>query len=77
MQQTIGEGRTPLKGHTAASVNIAQKGPTGVALTNLFVGAPDEIPHPRLVEQYLKMNTFPMDGDNYGPYRTAMLGLIK
>jgi hypothetical protein len=48
-----------------------------VVLTNLFLGAPDEIPHTRLVEQYLKLNTFPMNGDNYGAYRTAMLGLIK
>jgi hypothetical protein len=70
-------GLPPLKGHTAASVNIAQKGPTGVVLTNLFQGAPDEVPHTRLVEQYLKLNTFPMSGDNYGAYRTAMLGLIK
>jgi hypothetical protein len=70
-------GLPPLKGHTAASVNIAQKGPTGVVLTNLFMGAPDEIPHTRLVEQYLKLNTYPGSGDNYGAYRTAMLGLIK
>jgi hypothetical protein len=70
-------GLPPLKGHTAASVNLAQKGPTGTALTNLFQGAPDEVAHPRYVEQYLKMNTFPSSADNYAPYRTAMLSLIK
>jgi hypothetical protein len=48
-----------------------------VELTNLFQGAPDEVAHTRLVEQYLKLNTFPMSGDNYAAYRTAMLGLIK
>jgi hypothetical protein len=65
-----------LKGHTG-NVMLAQKGPTGTVLTNLFVGAPDDIPHPRYVEQYLKMNTFPSSADNYAPYRTAMMGIIK
>ena len=67
----------PLKGHTDPAVTLARKGPTGTVLTNLFVGAPDDIPHPRYVEQYLKMNTYPSSADNYAPYRTAMLGLIK
>jgi hypothetical protein len=70
-------GLPPLKGHTAASVNLARKGPTGTVLTNLFQGAPDEVLHPRYVEQYLKMNTFPSSGDDYAPYRAAMLSLIE
>lgn len=70
-------GLPPLKGHTAASVMLAKKGPTGTLLTNLFAGAPAEIPHPRYVDQYLKMNTFGGNGDNYLAYRSAMLDLIK
>ena len=69
-------GLPPLKGHTGA-VTLAQKGPTGTVLTNLFTGAPAELAHPRLVEQYLKMNTFPGTADMYGAYRAAMLTLIK
>jgi hypothetical protein len=70
-------GLPPLKGHTDPALTLTRKGPTGTVLTNLFVGAPDDIPHPRYVDQYLKMNTFPSSGDNYAPYRSAMLNLIK
>jgi hypothetical protein len=70
-------GLPPLKGHTDPTVNLARRGPTGTVLTNLFVGAPADLAHPRYVEQYLKMNTFPGSGDDYGAYRIAMLGLIK
>jgi hypothetical protein len=69
-------GLPPLQGHTGA-VNLARKGPTGTVLTNLFQGAPDDLPHPRYVEQYLNMNTFPAAGDDYGAYRSAMLSLIQ
>jgi arylsulfatase A-like enzyme len=66
-----------LKGHTSASVPVAKKGPTGTLLTNLVAGMPDEIAHPRYVEQYLKMNTFPGTADMYPAYRAAMLELLK
>jgi hypothetical protein len=69
-------GLPPLQGHTGA-VSLARKGPTGTVLTNLFLGAPDDLPHPRYVEQYLQMNTFPSSGDDYGAYRSAMLNLIR
>jgi len=67
----------PLKGHIDPAVNLSVKGPTGTVLTNLFVGEPDDIPHPRYIERYLKMNTFPSSGDDYAPYRAAMLDLIE
>jgi hypothetical protein len=69
-------GLPPLKGHTGP-VTLPRKGPTGTVLENLFEGAPRELPHPRYVEAYLKMNTFPASDDNYSAYRTAMLGLLK
>jgi hypothetical protein len=70
-------GLPPLKGHTGAGINIARKGTTGTVLENLFVGAPDEVPHPRYIEQYLKLNTFSSSDDTYGPYRAGMLSIIK
>jgi hypothetical protein len=69
-------GLPPLQGHTGA-VGLARKGPTGTVLTNLYMGAPAELAHPRYVEQYLKLNTFPASGDDYGAYRGAMLNLLK
>jgi hypothetical protein len=70
-------GLPPLKGHTAASVSLPRKGPTGTVLTNLFQGAPDEVAHPRYIDQYLKMNSFMAGGDSYPPYRTGMMAIIK
>jgi hypothetical protein len=69
-------GLPPLKGHTG-NVTLAHKGPTGTVLTNLFEGAPAEVAHPRYIQQYLDRNTFPTTGDDYLPYRAAMLELIK
>ena len=68
-------GLPPLRGH-AAEASLAQKRPTGTVLTNLFLGAPAELPHPRFVDQYLQMGTFSTAGDLYPPYRSAMLGLL-
>jgi hypothetical protein len=70
-------GLPPLKGHGAAVTTVGRKGPSGTVLTNLFVGAPDELAHPRLIDQYLKMNTFGSTGDSYTGYRAAMLDLLK
>jgi hypothetical protein len=69
-------GLPPLKGHTG-NVTLAQKGPTGTVLTNLYQGAPEAVDHPRYVDQYLKMGTFMNGGDSYPAYRTGMLNLIK
>lgn len=66
-----------LKGHTAASVMLTQKGPTGTVLKNLYAGTPDELAHPRYIDTYLKMNTFGGTSDVYAPFRAAMMTLIK
>jgi hypothetical protein len=70
-------GLPPLKGHTGETPGLTVKGPTGTVLKNLYLGAPDELPHPRYVDQYLKLGTFSSGGENYPPYRMGMLGLIK
>jgi len=69
-------GLPPLKGHTAASVTIAVKGPTGQYLSNLLVGAPADLtpPHPKYIEQFLM--TTPTLVDNYAQYRDGMIRLI-
>ncbi|MES1209948.1 MAG: alkaline phosphatase family protein [Pseudomonadota bacterium] len=66
----------PLRGHLAAPSGLAHPGATGTVLANLFAGAPDDIPHPRAIESYLKLNTFPGSGDAYAPYRTAIMTLL-
>lgn len=68
-------GLPPLKGHTAASVMLAQKGTTGVFLSNLYAGAPTDIPHPRYIDQYIKGGL--QTTEDYAPYRDGMLRLIK
>jgi hypothetical protein len=70
-------GLRALQGHIDPKVTLARRGPTGVVLENLFAGAPAELDHPRLVERYLKENTFPGSGDDFGAYREAMLRFIK
>jgi hypothetical protein len=69
-------GLRPLEGHTGPA-NLTRKGPSGTVLTNLWSGAPDELAHPRYIERYLKMNTFPASDDDYGAYRSAMLEILK
>jgi hypothetical protein len=70
-------GLPPLKGHTDPNVVLAQKGPTGIFLSNLLQGAPADIAHPQYIEKYLQMGTFTSSPDTWDPYRTAMLALIK
>jgi arylsulfatase A-like enzyme len=68
-------GLPPLKGHTG-TVNLAQKGPTGVFLSNLYAGAPADLPsHPRYIDTYLKTD-FPTT-DDFVPYRNGMIQLIR
>jgi hypothetical protein len=70
-------GLPALKGHTAATVTIAVKGPTGQYLSNLLLGAPAELtpPHPKYIEQFLM--TTPTLVDDYMQYRDGMIRLIK
>jgi hypothetical protein len=70
-------GLPALRGHTGAGVDVPVKGATGTALGNIFVGAPDDLVHPRYVEQYLKLNTYPMSGDDYQDFRAGMIKLLK
>jgi hypothetical protein len=66
-----------LQGHTDPTVMLTHKGPTGTLLTNIFVGNPDEIEHPRYVQKYLDTGTYTGSGDNYADYRTGMLKLLQ
>jgi arylsulfatase A-like enzyme len=71
-------GLRPLQGHLDAVMAPPVAGPTGTVLTNLFAGAPDDIPHPRYVQRCLDMGTAcTSEGDDFGPYREAMLALIR
>ncbi len=70
-------GLAPLKGHTDPAVTLDRKGTTGTFLSNIFEGAPRELAHPKYIEQYLQMGTFPSSADSYAPYRQAMLQLIN
>jgi hypothetical protein len=68
----------PLEGHLDPAVAIPVKGPTGTVLTNLFRGAPEDIPHPRYLETCLAMGAACTgSSDDFAPYRQVMLGLIK
>jgi len=70
-------GLRPLAGHTDPAVTLPIKGPTGTVLTNLYAGEPDEIAHPRYIEQCLAMGTAcTSTADDFGPYRQMMLVLI-
>ncbi|MBC8133987.1 MAG: alkaline phosphatase family protein [Deltaproteobacteria bacterium] len=71
-------GLPPLRGHLDPAVNIPVKGPTGTVLTNLFVGAPADVAHPRYIEKCLNMGTAcTSSGDDFAPYRQTMLNLIR
>jgi Sulfatase len=71
-------GLPPLRGHLDPRVSLPVKGPTGTVLTNLFVGTPAEIPHPRYIERCLAMGAACMGStDDFTVYRETMLGLIK
>jgi len=71
-------GLPPLQGHTAANVNLAVKGTTGVYLSNLLQGAPADLPtHPKYIERYLNENTYPNMGGDFIGYRDAMYRLIR
>jgi hypothetical protein len=69
-------GLPPLQGHTDPNVDLPTPGATGTLLSNLFEGEPDDLPHPRYIEQYLAKGTFAQN-EGYADYRTGMLDLIK
>lgn len=71
-------GLSALRGHLDPAVTIPVKGTTGTVLTNLFLGQPAEIAHPRYVEKCLNMGAAcTSNADDYGPYRQTMLTLIR
>jgi hypothetical protein len=71
-------GLRPLEGHLDPALGIPVKRPTGTVLTNLFVGAPETIAHPRYLDACLAMGAACTgSSDDFAPYRQVMLGLIK
>jgi hypothetical protein len=71
-------GLPALKGHLDPQAAPPVKGPTGTVLSNLFIGAPDTLAHPRFIEKCLALGRACMsDGDDFGPYRTSMLKLLQ
>ena len=68
-------GLRPLRGLLDPAVTLPVRGPTGTVLTNLFEGAPDELPHPRYIERCLQTGTAcTSEADDYAAYRQTMLG---
>ncbi|MFC1561222.1 alkaline phosphatase family protein [Candidatus Latescibacterota bacterium] len=66
----------PLQGHTDSAVTIKPKGTTGIFLSNIFVGNPDEIKHPKCIRRYLESKNW-KPSDDYKEYRLAMLTYMK
>ena len=71
-------GLPPLKGHLDPQIPAAVRGPSGTVLENLFVGAPADLAHPRLIEKCLAMGpACTSSGDDFAPYRATMLELLQ
>jgi hypothetical protein len=71
-------GLRPLRGLEDPAVDLPVRGPTGTLLTNLLVGEPDDLPHPRRLERCLQAGAgCRSDGDDFLPYRQTMLGLLR
>jgi hypothetical protein len=66
----------PLKGVLDPSVTLSPKTPTGSFLSNIFIGQPKELSHPRYVERFLEAVNQKPKAD-YVSYRNAMLPLLK
>jgi hypothetical protein len=66
----------PLQGHIDPKVILEPKGTTGIFLSNIFEGNPDEIKHPKLIRRYLESKNW-KPSDEYAEYRLAMLSYIK
>ncbi|MDB5105398.1 MAG: hypothetical protein JWP91_3087 [Fibrobacteres bacterium] len=69
-------GLRPLKGVLDPAVTITPKGPTGSFLSNLFIGSPKELNHPRYVERFLEAVAMKPKAD-YVSYRNTMLPILK
>lgn len=66
----------PLKGVLDPAVTIAPKAPTGSFLSNIFIGQPKELNHPRYVERFLEAVNQKPKAD-YVSYRNAILPILK
>jgi hypothetical protein len=69
-------GIRELKGTTDTKVTFTPKGPTGTFLSNIFIGAPETINHPRMIERYLTSVNMKPKAD-YLSYRNSILPLLK
>jgi hypothetical protein len=69
-------GLRPLKGVLDPAVTITPKEPTGSFLSNIFIGAPKELNHPRYIERFLTSVNMKPKAD-YVSYRNAMIPILK
>ena len=67
---------TPLQCHTDSKVTIEPKGTTGILLTNIFEGKPDDIKHPKFIHRYLESKNW-KPSDDFAEYRLAMLLFMR
>jgi hypothetical protein len=65
-----------LKGHFDSNVDVTPKGTTGILLTNIFVGQPDTLKRPHLIQRFLE-STKNDRSDDYGQYRASMISYLK
>jgi hypothetical protein len=68
-------GLPPLKGHLDPKVPARLGRVTGTFLANILEGGPADVPHPRVIERYLKSGM--PRGDEYVDYRAAMIKLLE
>jgi hypothetical protein len=69
-------GLRPLKGVLDPKVTIGPKEPTGSFLSNLFIGSPKELNHPRYIERFLAAVNQKPKAD-YISYRTTLIPILK
>lgn len=69
-------GLRPLKGVLDPAVTITPKEPTGSFLSNIFIGAPKDLNHPRYVERFLQAGNMQPKAD-YVSYRNTMIPILK
>lgn len=66
----------PLQGHTDPKVPVEEKGTSGTFLSNILIGNPDEITHPKMIRRYLESKNW-KPSDDFAEYRLSMLSYIK
>ncbi|MDB5051078.1 MAG: hypothetical protein JWO30_4149 [Fibrobacteres bacterium] len=69
-------GLRPLKGVLDPKVTIGPKEPTGSFLSNLFLGSPKELNHPRYIERFLAAVNQKPKAD-YISYRNTLIPILK